>query len=178
LALLAWEAQARNPPARLRRIQVESTGTTINFRPAAITHRDSALSALLIASRLALMAAVGAFSTALTHKFAPAAPPLGGAGAGSTIKPSLVGSTYQRLKAIAPFTISNSRTTAIRTTGGPSGIKGAIARKSSGCVRACDKHSVAGSFNTKSCALRLSQPPRVGFRNEAAASVKAAKDPK
>jgi hypothetical protein len=26
--------------ARLRRIQVESTGTTINFRPAAITHRD------------------------------------------------------------------------------------------------------------------------------------------
>jgi hypothetical protein len=34
LALLAWEALARGPLARLRRIQVESTGTTINFRPA------------------------------------------------------------------------------------------------------------------------------------------------
>jgi hypothetical protein len=33
------------------------------------------------------------------------------------------GSTYQRLTATAPFTISNSRTTAIRKTGGPSGIK-------------------------------------------------------
>ena len=54
LALLAWEALARDPLARLRRIQVESTGTTINFRPAAITHRDIAASALLIASRLAL----------------------------------------------------------------------------------------------------------------------------
>jgi hypothetical protein len=49
LALLAWEALARDPLARLRRIQVESTGTTINFRPAAITHRDIAVSALLIA---------------------------------------------------------------------------------------------------------------------------------
>src|ERR1700724_2073009 len=50
LALLAWEALVRDPLARLRRIQVESTGTTINFRPAAITHRDIAASALLIAS--------------------------------------------------------------------------------------------------------------------------------
>jgi hypothetical protein len=50
LALLAWEALARDPLARLRCIQVESTGTTINFRPAAITHRDIAASALLIAS--------------------------------------------------------------------------------------------------------------------------------
>ena len=41
LALLAWEALARDPTARLRRIQVESTGATINFRPAAITHRDN-----------------------------------------------------------------------------------------------------------------------------------------
>jgi hypothetical protein len=47
LALLAWEALARDPLARLRRIQVESTGATINFRPAAITHRDIAASALL-----------------------------------------------------------------------------------------------------------------------------------
>src|SRR5258708_12666203 len=61
LALLAWEALARDPLARLRRIQVESTGTTINFRPAAITHRDIAASALLIASKLALMGAVDAF---------------------------------------------------------------------------------------------------------------------
>ena len=43
LALLAWEALARDPLSRLRRIQVESTGTTINFRPAAITHRDIGL---------------------------------------------------------------------------------------------------------------------------------------
>jgi len=43
LALLAWEALARDPLARLRRIQVESTRTTINFRPAAITHRDIGL---------------------------------------------------------------------------------------------------------------------------------------
>jgi len=50
LALLAWEALARDPLARLRRIQVESTGTTINFRPAAITHRDIAVSALLMHS--------------------------------------------------------------------------------------------------------------------------------
>src|SRR5258705_13785642 len=47
---------ARDPLARLRRIQVESIGTTINFRPAAITHCDIAASALLIASRLALTA--------------------------------------------------------------------------------------------------------------------------
>jgi hypothetical protein len=43
LALLGWEALARDPLSRLRRIQVESTGTTINFRPAAITHRDIGL---------------------------------------------------------------------------------------------------------------------------------------
>jgi hypothetical protein len=61
LALLAWEALARDPLARLCRIQVESIGTTINFRPAAITHRDIAASALLIASRLALTAPVDAF---------------------------------------------------------------------------------------------------------------------
>ena len=47
LALLAWEALPRDPLARLCRIQVESTGTTINFRPASITHRDIAASALL-----------------------------------------------------------------------------------------------------------------------------------
>jgi hypothetical protein len=56
LALLAWEAMARDPLTRLRRIQGESIGTKINFRPAAITHRDIAASALLIASRLALTA--------------------------------------------------------------------------------------------------------------------------
>jgi hypothetical protein len=61
LALLAWEALARDPLATLCRIQVESTGTTINFRPAAITHRDIAASALLIASTLALTGAVDAF---------------------------------------------------------------------------------------------------------------------
>ena len=42
LALLAWEALARDPLPRLCRIQVESTGTTVNFRPAAITYRDIA----------------------------------------------------------------------------------------------------------------------------------------
>jgi hypothetical protein len=31
LALLAWEAMSCDPMARLRRIQVESIGTTINF---------------------------------------------------------------------------------------------------------------------------------------------------
>jgi hypothetical protein len=62
LALLAWEALARDPLVRLRRIQVKSTGTTNNFRPAAITHREVAASALLIASRLALTAAVDAFA--------------------------------------------------------------------------------------------------------------------
>src|ERR1700730_3033394 len=62
LALLTWEALARDPPARLRRIQVQSTGTTINFRPAAITHCDIAASTLLIASRLALKAAVDALA--------------------------------------------------------------------------------------------------------------------
>src|SRR5258707_5968165 len=41
LALLAWEAMARDPLARLRRIQVKSIGTKINFRPAAITNRAS-----------------------------------------------------------------------------------------------------------------------------------------
>jgi hypothetical protein len=43
LARLAWEALARDPLARLCRIQVESTGTRINFRPASITHRDIGL---------------------------------------------------------------------------------------------------------------------------------------
>ena len=42
LALLAWEALARDPLVRLRRFQVESIGTTINFRPAVITNRDIA----------------------------------------------------------------------------------------------------------------------------------------
>src|ERR1700692_4185609 len=65
LALLAREAMARDPLARVRRIQVESTGTTINFRPAAITHRDIAASALLIASRLALTAALDALERRL-----------------------------------------------------------------------------------------------------------------
>jgi hypothetical protein len=37
LALLAWEAMARDPMAKLRRIQVESIGTKINFRPAPIS---------------------------------------------------------------------------------------------------------------------------------------------
>src|ERR1700688_3214459 len=55
LALLAWEALARDPVARLCRTQVESIGTTINFRPAATTHH--AVSALLIESRPALTAA-------------------------------------------------------------------------------------------------------------------------
>src|SRR6202790_3665436 len=79
LALPAWEALARDPLARLRRVQVESTGTTINFRPAAITHRDIAASALLIASRLALTAAVDALarravtSQPKAQKLAPAA---------------------------------------------------------------------------------------------------------
>jgi hypothetical protein len=45
---------SRDPLVRLRCIQVESIGTTINFRPAAITNRDIAASALLIASGLAL----------------------------------------------------------------------------------------------------------------------------
>src|SRR5258705_9667503 len=39
LALLAWEALARDPLARLRRIQVESIWNDINFRPAAISNR-------------------------------------------------------------------------------------------------------------------------------------------
>ena len=54
LALLAWEALARDPLARL-----------MNFKPAAITHRDIAASALLIASRLALTAALGALERRL-----------------------------------------------------------------------------------------------------------------
>ena len=51
LALLAWEALVRDPLARLRRIEVESTGPTIIFRPATITHRDSAVSALPTSER-------------------------------------------------------------------------------------------------------------------------------
>jgi hypothetical protein len=89
LALLAWEALARDPLARLRRVQVESIGTTINFRPAAITHRDIAASALLIASRLALTAAVDALarragtSQPKAQKLAPAALRRGGKRASS-----------------------------------------------------------------------------------------------
>jgi hypothetical protein len=71
LALLAWEALAHDPLATLRRIQVESTGTTINFRPAAITHRDIAASALLIASRLALTAALDALERRLVLRGCP-----------------------------------------------------------------------------------------------------------
>jgi hypothetical protein len=41
LTLLAWEALARDPLPRLRRIQAESIGTTINFRPAAKKSRRS-----------------------------------------------------------------------------------------------------------------------------------------
>jgi hypothetical protein len=42
LALLAWEALARDPSTTLRRTQGESIGTTIDFGAAAITHRDIA----------------------------------------------------------------------------------------------------------------------------------------
>src|SRR3981189_1466810 len=50
--------------------------TTINFRPAAITDRDIAASALLIASRLALTAALDALERrlVLSGNIAPAAP--------------------------------------------------------------------------------------------------------
>jgi hypothetical protein len=74
LALLAWEALARDPLARLRRIQVESIGTTINFRPAAITNRDIAASALLIASRLALTAGPRMCSNVGRHFGSPTPP--------------------------------------------------------------------------------------------------------
>jgi len=50
LARLVWEAVARDPLARLRGIEVESIATTINFRPAAVTNRDIAALALLVAS--------------------------------------------------------------------------------------------------------------------------------
>ena len=46
LPLLAWEALARGPLARLRRIQAESIGTTINFRAGGYhqsRHRSTAL---------------------------------------------------------------------------------------------------------------------------------------
>src|SRR5258707_3630915 len=70
LALLAWEALARDPLARLRRIQVESIGTTINFRPAASQHlilgrRHRSIGPLLITSRLALTAALDALERQL-----------------------------------------------------------------------------------------------------------------
>src|SRR5882724_2066982 len=62
---LCWRGKPWLAIRRLRRIQVQSTGTTINFRPAAITHCDIAASTLLIASRLALTAAVDAFLAAI-----------------------------------------------------------------------------------------------------------------
>jgi hypothetical protein len=46
LALQAWEAVARDPLTRLYRIQVESIGTAIDFRSAAITNRDIASEAV------------------------------------------------------------------------------------------------------------------------------------
>jgi hypothetical protein len=49
---IRWRRYAASKPS-----QLESIGMTINFRPAAITHRDIAASALLIACRLAAMAA-------------------------------------------------------------------------------------------------------------------------
>src|SRR6266481_658908 len=60
LALLAgkpWLAMRCRRYAASKPSQLESIGMTINFRPAAITHRDIAASALLIACRLAAMAA-------------------------------------------------------------------------------------------------------------------------
>jgi hypothetical protein len=57
LALLAWEALARDPLARLRRIQVESTGTKLILGQRLSPIATFAASALLIASRLALTAA-------------------------------------------------------------------------------------------------------------------------
>src|SRR5258706_5188802 len=42
---------ARDPLARLRRVQVESIGTTINFRRAVITDRDIAASAYACGGR-------------------------------------------------------------------------------------------------------------------------------
>jgi hypothetical protein len=46
LALQAWEAVARDPLTRLYRVQVESIGTAIDFRLAAITNRDIATEAV------------------------------------------------------------------------------------------------------------------------------------
>ena len=47
LALLAWEAMARDPLARLRRIQVESIGTTINLGQRLLPICDIAASYLM-----------------------------------------------------------------------------------------------------------------------------------
>jgi hypothetical protein len=55
---------ARDPLPTLFRIEVESTRTTINFRPAAITHCDIARSAWLIASRLGMITLHNGFSGA------------------------------------------------------------------------------------------------------------------
>jgi hypothetical protein len=57
LARLAWKALARDPLASATPHPSGVNWNEINFRPAAITHRDIAASALLIASRLALTAA-------------------------------------------------------------------------------------------------------------------------
>jgi hypothetical protein len=51
LALLAWEALARDPLARLRRIRVESTGTKLILGQRLSPIATSAASALLIALR-------------------------------------------------------------------------------------------------------------------------------
>src|SRR5580692_677584 len=56
LALLAWEALARDPLARLRRIQVESTGTKLILGQRLSPIATSAASALLIALRRACVA--------------------------------------------------------------------------------------------------------------------------
>jgi hypothetical protein len=50
LALLAWEAMARDPLARLRRLQAESIGTTINFRAGG--YRQSRHRSIALADRI------------------------------------------------------------------------------------------------------------------------------
>jgi len=56
LARLAWETLARDPLARLRRIQVESIGMTINFRASVYHPSRHRSTGLATASRLALTA--------------------------------------------------------------------------------------------------------------------------
>ena len=51
LALLAWEALVRDPLGRLRRIQVESIGTAINFGPADSVRPDALLHLTFARSR-------------------------------------------------------------------------------------------------------------------------------